>query len=115
MVHIVFVLIYMACILVCVGVLFWLGRIVSLGKGDNLIAGYNTAPAHEKEKYDLKRLRKFVSRALYTAAFLVILSIPLPFLPQCCVTPAIIVIIVLWIAFVIVAITQGDRWTRKKR
>lgn len=115
MVNVLFVSIYMACILVCVGVLFLLGRTVSLGKGDNLIAGYNTASAHEKEKYDLNRLRKFVSRALYTAAFLVILSIPLPFLPNCYITPVVFATMALWLAFIIVVITQGDRWTRKKQ
>ena len=34
-----------------------MGMIVLLGKGDNLIAGYNTASEKEKEKYDIARLR----------------------------------------------------------
>ena len=34
-----------------------MGMIVLLGKGDNLIAGYNTASENEKEKYDIVRHR----------------------------------------------------------
>jgi len=34
-----------------------LGIIVLIGKGDNLIAGYNTASKEERAKYDVKRLR----------------------------------------------------------
>ena len=34
-----------------------LAIIILMGKGDNLIAGYNTASKKEKEEYDIKRLR----------------------------------------------------------
>lgn len=34
-----------------------MGLAVLLGKGDNFIAGYNTASEREKEKYNIKRLR----------------------------------------------------------
>jgi len=32
--------------------------LILCGKGDSLIAGYNTASAEEKAEYDIKRLRK---------------------------------------------------------
>ena len=34
-----------------------LGIVILAGKGDNLIAGYNTASKEEKEKVNIKRLR----------------------------------------------------------
>ena len=35
-----------------------------MGKGDSLIAGYNTASKEEKEKYNIKRLRCLVGGLL---------------------------------------------------
>ena len=37
-----------------------LGIIVLAGKGDMLIAGYNTASKEEKEKVNIKRLRLLI-------------------------------------------------------
>ena len=37
-----------------------MGIIVLLGKGDNLIAGYNTASPEEKAKINIKRLRGLI-------------------------------------------------------
>lgn len=45
------VLIIIAAILVIMGILILIGR------GDNLIAGYNTASEREKAQYNVKRLR----------------------------------------------------------
>lgn len=38
------------------------------GKGDTLIAGYNTASAEEKAQYDIKRLRRATALTLLTIA-----------------------------------------------
>ena len=40
------------------------GVIVLVGKGDKLIAGYNTASKEEKEKVNIKRLRLLVGGLL---------------------------------------------------
>jgi hypothetical protein len=37
-----------------------MGIIVLIGKGDNLIAGYNTASKEERAQYDVKKLRLLV-------------------------------------------------------
>ena len=37
-----------------------MGIIILIGKGDNLIAGYNTASKEERAKYDIKKLRLLV-------------------------------------------------------
>ena len=41
-----------------------LGIIVLAGKGDMLIAGYNTASKEEKEKVNIKRLRLLIGGLL---------------------------------------------------
>ena len=47
--------------------------ILFTGKGDILIAGYNTASKEEKEKYDIKRLRFLVGSIFILSAFLMAL------------------------------------------
>ena len=56
------VLIIVAAILVIMGVL------ILIGKGDNLIAGYNTASKEEKAKYNVKRLRGLIGGLLIVLA-----------------------------------------------
>lgn len=41
-----------------------MGIIVLIGKGDNLIAGYNTASKEEKSQYNIKRLRGLIGGLL---------------------------------------------------
>ena len=50
--------------LVCVGLGIW----ILIGKGDNLIAGYNTASKEEREQYDIKRLRGLIGGLLLVLA-----------------------------------------------
>ena len=45
-----------------------LGIVILIGKGDNLIAGYNTASEEEREKYDIKRLRGLIGGLLIILA-----------------------------------------------
>lgn len=47
-----------------------LGIIVLAGKGDMLIAGYNTVPKEEKEKVNIKRLRLLIGGLLVVIASL---------------------------------------------
>jgi hypothetical protein len=50
-----------------------MGILVLAGKGDNLIAGYNTASREEREQIDIKRLRGLVGGLLIVLAPLMIL------------------------------------------
>ena len=52
-----------------------MGIIILVGKGDNLIAGYNTASRAEKEKVNLKRLRLLMGITLFVIALLCVLRI----------------------------------------
>lgn len=61
-------------VLVILALLFAvMGILVLAGKGDNLIAGYNTASREEREKIDIKRLRVLVGGLLIVLAPLMIL------------------------------------------
>ena len=61
------VVIIVAVILVIMGIL------ILIGKGDNLIAGFNTASKEERAQYNIKRLRGLVG------GFLIVLA-PMTFL-----------------------------------
>ena len=50
-----------------------MGILILVGKGDNLIAGYNTTSREEREQIDIKRLRGLVGGLLIVLAPLMIL------------------------------------------
>ena len=50
--------------LVVAGIFLVLGTVFAFGKGAFLIAGYNTASAEEKAKYDEKKLCRAVSKLM---------------------------------------------------
>ena len=45
-----------------------MGIVILIGKGDNLIAGYNTASKEEKSQYNIKRLRGLIGGLLIILA-----------------------------------------------
>ena len=61
------VVIILAAILVIMGVL------ILVGKGDNLIAGYNTASKEERSQYNVKRLRGLIGGLLIVVAPMIFL------------------------------------------
>lgn len=60
--------IYMIVLAIVSFILLILGFIILIGKGDNLIAGYNTASKEEKSQYNIKRLRGLVGGFLLLLA-----------------------------------------------
>ena len=52
-----------------------MGILILMGKGDNLIAGYNTASKEERERYDIKRLRGLIGGLMIVLAPLLLLMI----------------------------------------
>ena len=85
-----------------------MGIIVLLGKGDKLIAGYNTASEKEKQQYNIHRLRFVVGVVLLAIACLM----PLLLLKVGNVFKALFsgIVVVLCIAVVILANT----WAKNK-
>lgn len=49
---------------VLAAIFVFLAVLLLLGKGDMLIAGYNTASPEEREQYDIRRLRLLVALVL---------------------------------------------------
>lgn len=52
-----------------------MGIVIVVGKGDNLIAGYNTASEEEKSKYNIKRLRGLIGGLLTILAPLTVIML----------------------------------------
>ena len=86
-----------------------LGIIFLMGKGDNLIAGYNTASEEERKEVNIRRLRLLMAIMMaITAAFCAIL--PIIGNDKNMVLAATGLFIVITIVFVIVANT----WAKNK-
>ena len=58
----------MAILIIVAALLLVMGIIILIGKGDNLIAGYNTASKEERAKYNIKRLRGLTGGLLIVMA-----------------------------------------------
>ncbi len=58
----------MVILIIIAAIMAIMGIIVLIGKGDNLIAGYNTASKEEREQYHIKRLRGLIGGLLVILA-----------------------------------------------
>ena len=81
--------------------------IIAFGKGDDLIAGYNTASKEEKEEVNIKRLRLATAVMLLLSSIFVAL---LPFASQMQQYELIAALVFLVVVFIIIANT----WCKKK-
>lgn len=54
------------------GLLFVVSIVLLSGKGSFLIAGYNTAPAEEKAKYDEKKLCRIMGAGLLLVSIIIV-------------------------------------------
>ena len=63
----------MIVLIIVAAILVILGIIILIGKGDNLIAGYNTASEEEKAQYNVKRLRGLIGGLLIVLAPMMLL------------------------------------------
>lgn len=52
-----------------------MGMVIHFGKGDNLIAGYNTASKEEMSQYNIKRLRGLIGGMLILLAPLTVIML----------------------------------------
>lgn len=58
----------MIVLIIVAAILAMMGIVILIGKGDNLIAGFNTASQEERAKYDIKRLRGLIGGFLIALA-----------------------------------------------
>lgn len=85
-----------------------MGIVVLAGKGDNLIAGYNTAPREEKEKVDIKKLRLLIGVVMLVLAPLMLLLVGEPSMESVFAFAALTIIL----CAVVVAL--ANTWAMKK-
>ena len=63
----------MIVLIILATIMLIMGIIILIGKGDNLIAGYNTASKEERSKYNIKRLRGLIGGFLLILAPMMVL------------------------------------------
>ena len=78
-------------IILC-SLLILLALVIYLGKGDWLIAGYNTASPQEREKYNIHRVRLTTSVCLVVVSLVLLLELCLP--PTLVWLPAVFIVII---------------------
>ena len=99
----------MLIVYILVALLAIIGIIILSGKGDKLIAGYNTASQEEKEKYDVKRLRLiFGLLSLLLAPSCFLLTIRDTLSGQ-------IAFFTIVVILVVVSLILANTWAKKKR
>jgi len=97
----------MVVLFIVAAIILIMGVVILLGKGDNLIAGYNTASKAEREEYDIKRLRGLIGGMLIALGptTLVLLEESLT---------STISFIALTFILCIVVVILANTWARKK-
>ena len=95
-------------------VLLLIALLIRVGKGDKLIAGYNTASEQEKAKYDIVRLRRVICWCLC----LIAVTLWLPNLAQALTGHAKSAVYIIWSLLILVVIVgtliMAKTWAKKK-
>lgn len=85
-----------------------MGLIILFGKGDKLIAGYNTASKEEREQVNVKRLRLLMGGFMVVLAILAFLIIEEESITSVMGLGAVMLVL----AFVVIALANS--WAKKK-
>ena len=98
----------MVGIIILAALLLIMGIVILIGKGDNLIAGYNTASEKEKAQYNIKRLRGLIGGLLIVLAPMIFL------LEREDTMAAALSFVVLVFILCIVVVILANTWAKKK-
>ena len=98
----------MIVLIIVAAILLIMGIIILVGKGDNLIAGYNTASKEEKSQYNIKRLRGLIGGILVVLAPMMLLLLGKESLA------AILSFVVLTFVLCIVMVLLANTWAKKR-
>ena len=79
--------------------------IVYFGKGDNLIAGYNTASEKERAQYNIKRLRLIIALLLLLSAGFVLTLLYFPYFS--------IIATPIFVLVTLIGVVLANTWTKK--
>ena len=99
----------MIIVILLAAVLLIMGIIVLIGKGDNLIAGYNLATEEEKKNYHVKRLRGLIGGLLVVMAPLTFLMMREPS------TANTMSFVASSFVLCIIAVVLANTWAKKKK
>lgn len=94
-------------VIIVAALLLIMGIVILIGKGDNLIAGYNTASKEKKSQYNVKRLRVLIG------GLLIILA-PMTLLLRGESTTASMIFSCVTFAAVIVVVVLANTWAKEK-
>lgn len=98
----------MIVLIIVAAILAVLGIVILIGKGDNLIAGYNTASKKEKAQYNIKRLRGLIGGMLIVVA-------PMIFMLGQETMTAVGSFVALTFILCIVVVVLANTWAKKKK
>jgi hypothetical protein len=98
----------MITLIIVAAIFVIMGVVILLGKGDNLIAGYNTASQKERAQYNIKRLRGLIGGLLIVLA-------PMLFLLHGETMAATGSFVALTIILCIIVVILANTWAKKKR
>ena len=98
----------MITLIIVAAIFVIMGVVILIGKGDNLIAGYNTASKEERAKYHIKRLRGLIGGLLIVLA-------PMLFLLHGETMAATGSFVALTILLCILVVILANTWAKKKR
>lgn len=98
----------MVVLIIVAALLLIIGIIILIGKGDNLIAGYNTASKEERAKYDIKRLRGLIGGLLIAMAPMMLLLAGEPSTEKVWSFTALVLVVC------IVVVILANTWAKKK-
>lgn len=98
----------MITLIIVAAIFVIMGVVILIGKGDNLIAGYNTASQKERAQYNIKRLRGLIGGLLIVLA-------PMLFLLLGETISATGSFVALTIILCIIVVILANTWAKKKR
>jgi hypothetical protein len=98
----------MITLIIVAAILVIMGVVILIGKGDNLIAGYNTASQKERAQYNIKRLRGLIGGLLIVLA-------PMLFLLLGETIAATGSFAALTVILCIIVVILANTWAKKKR
>ena len=95
-------------------ILLLLALVIRVGKGDKLIAGYNTASEQERAKYDVTRLRRVISWCLCIIAVLMWIPTIAEALTGKVKSAVYLTWAVLLIVVIVTTLIMANTWAKKK-
>ena len=96
-------------IIILAAIFVIMGVFILIGKGDNLIAGYNMASKREREQYNIKRLRGLIGGLLLLLAPMMFMLVGEPSIGQTFGFSGLVFVLC------IVVVILANTWAKKKK